>query len=263
MTRTMLLAAATAAMLGGAARAEVKTQPVEYKQGDTVLQGFLAYDDAAKGKRPGVLVVHEWWGNNEHARNAATKLAEAGYVAFALDMYGKGKVATHPKDAQEFVQEATKDPATMKARFDAAMAYLKEQAQVDPQRVGAVGYCFGGGVALDMARAGEPLKAVATLHGMLKPSGEPAKKGTIQTRSILVQTGAKDPMVTKDQVIALEKEMKAAGVKVQVITYPNAKHGFTNPNADTAGMEGLAYDAKAEKASWAALVKYLKTALGS
>jgi dienelactone hydrolase len=253
----MLLAAVAAATLGGAARAAVKAEPVEYKQGDTVLQGFLAYDDAAKGKRPGILVIHEWWGHNQHARNAATKLAEAGYVAFALDMYGKGKVTTHPEDAKGFVQEVKK------ARFDAAMAYLKEQPQVDPERVGAVGYCFGGGVALDMARAGEPLRAVATLHGVLAPSGEPAKKGVIQTRSILVQTGAKDPMVTKDQVTAIEKEMKAAGVKVQVITYPNAKHGFTNPDADTSGMEGLAYDAKADKASWAALVKYLKTALGS
>ena len=105
------------------------------------------------------------------------------------------------------------------------------------------------------------LRAVATLHGVLQPSGEPAKKGVIQTRSILVQTGGKDPMVKKDQVQALEKEMKAAGVKVKVITYPQAKHGFTNPDADTSGMEGLAYDAKVDKASWAALVKYLKTAL--
>ena len=261
MKRTMLLAAVAAATLGGAARAAVKTEPVEYKQGDTVLQGFLAYDDAAQGKRPGVLVIHEWWGHNQHARNAATKLAEAGYVAFALDMYGKGKVTTHPEDAKGFVQEAMKDPEVKKARFDAAMAFLKGQPQVDAGRVGAVGYCFGGGVALDMARAGEPLRAVATLHGVLQPSGEPAKKGVIQTRSILVQTGGKDPMVKKDQVQALEKEMKAAGVKVKVITYPQAKHGFTNPDADTSGMEGLAYDAKVDKASWAALVKYLKTAL--
>ncbi len=263
MTRTMLLAAAAAALLGGAARAEVKAEPVEYKAGDTVLQGFLAYDDAAKGKRPGIVVIHEWWGHNQHARNAATRLAEAGYVAFALDMFGKGKVTTHPDEAMAFAKEASKDPEVKKARFDAALAYLKEQPQVDGERIGVVGYCFGGGVALDMARAGEPLRAVATLHGMLAPSGETAKKGVIQTRSILIQTGGKDPMITRDQVVATEKEMKAAGVKVQVITYPQAKHGFTNPDADKAGMAGLAYDAKADKASWAALLKYMKATLGS
>ncbi len=262
MTRMTLILAAAAATFAGAARAEVKTEPVEYKQGDTVLQGFLAYDDASKGKRPGVLVIHEWWGHNEHARNAATKLARAGYVAFALDMYGKGKVATHPEDAKAFMSEATKDPEVKKARFDAAMEYLKQQPQVDGERVGAIGYCFGGGVALDMARAGEPLRAVATFHGVLKPSGEPAKKGVFQPRSILVQTGGKDPMVTKDQVQQLEQEMKAAGVKAQVITYPHAKHSFTNPDADKSGMDGLAYDAQVDKKSWDAMLKYMKKELG-
>lgn len=263
MTRTTLLAAAAAALLGGAARAEVKTEPVEYKQGDTVLQGFLAYDDAAKGKHPGILVVHEWWGQNQHARNAAIKLAKAGYVAFALDMFGQGKVTTHPTDAMAFVKEASKDPEVKKARFDAALDYLKQQPQVDAERIGVIGYCFGGGVALDMARAGEPLKAIATFHGALTPSGELARKGVVQARSILIQTGGKDPMVTRVQVQALEKEMKAAGVKVKVITYPNAKHGFTNPDADKAGMEGLAYDAKADEASWPAMLKYMKATLGT
>ncbi len=262
MTRMTLIAAAAAAISASAARAEVKTEPVEYKQGDTVLQGFLAYDDAVPGKRPGVLVVHEWWGHNQHARNAATKLAKAGYVGFALDMFGKGKVATHPDDAMGFVKEATKDPEVAKARFDAAMEYLKQQPQVDAERIGVIGYCFGGGVALDMARAGEPLRAVATFHGSLKPSGEPAKKGVIQPRSILIQTGGKDPMVTPDQVKQLEQEMKAAGVKAQVITYPQAKHGFTNPDADKAGMPGLAYDAQADRKSWDAMLKYMRRELG-
>jgi dienelactone hydrolase len=240
----------------------VKTQEIEYKQGDTVLQGFLAYDDAAKGKRPGVLVVHEWWGQNDHARNAATKLAKAGYVGFALDMFGKGKVTTHPEDAKAFVAEATKDPEVKKARFEAALEQLKEQPQVDPQRIGVIGYCFGGGVALDMARAGEDLQALATFHGSLASSGKPAEKGTFAPRTVLIQTGGADPMVPKDAVRTLEKELKAAGVKAQVITYPGAKHGFTNPAADRAGVEGLAYDAKADRSSWDALLKYLKTALG-
>ncbi len=262
MTRTTVTIVAAALAIAGAARAEVKTQEIEYRQGDTVLKGFLAYDDAAKGKRPGILVVHEWWGNNAHARNAATKLAKAGYVGFALDMFGEGKSTTHPEDAKAFVAEATKDPAVKKARFEAALEQLVAQPQVDREKVGVIGYCFGGGVALDMAREGEPLKALATFHGSLARSSEPAKEGSFGPRSILVQTGGADPMVPKEQVAALEKEMKAAGVKARVITYPGAKHGFTNPDADKAGMAGLAYDAKADRRSWDELLKYLKAVFG-
>jgi len=126
-------------------RADIKTREIEYRVGETVLQGFIAWDDAAPGKRPGVLVVHEWWGHNQHARNQARRLAEAGYVGFALDMYGKGKTTTHPQDAQAFATEATKDPAVEAARFNAAMAELKRDPHVDSTRLAAIGYCFGGG----------------------------------------------------------------------------------------------------------------------
>ena len=153
---TKLLAAAAAALVATTAAAKVQTKVIEYTQGDTPLQGFLAWDDAAKGKRPGVLVVHEWWGHNQHARNQAIRLAKAGYVGFALDLYGKGKVATHPKDAVAFMQEATKDPETVAARFDTALDLLKQQPQVDPEKTAAFGYCFGGGVALNMARSSPP-----------------------------------------------------------------------------------------------------------
>lgn len=254
--RTLLALAALAA--AGAARAEVRTQEIEYRQGDTVLQGFVAWDDAVPGKRPGVLVVHEWWGHNAHARNAATKLARAGYVGFALDLFGKGKVTTHPQDAKAFVAEATRDPEVKKARFDAALARLKAQPQVDPERIGVIGYCFGGSVALDMARAGEPLKAVATFHSGLAPSGAPARKGAFAPRAVLVQVGAADPMIPASQVRAFEQEMKAAGVPAQVISYPGAMHGFTNPDAGKAGMDGLAYDADADRKSWDAALRYLK-----
>src|SRR5215472_230804 len=130
-------------MLPARAHAEVKTKEITYKEGGTELQGFLAWDDAAKGKRPGILVVHEWWGHNEHARNQAKRFAKEGFVAFALDMYGKGKVAEHPTDAQKFMQEALKDPATMEARFKAALEILKKEPNVNPAKIGAVGYCFG------------------------------------------------------------------------------------------------------------------------
>jgi len=238
--------------LTSTAGAEVKSKVVDYKQGDTPLQGLLAWDDAAKGKRPGILVVHEWWGNDQHARNQALRLAKAGYVAFALDMYGKGKVTTHPKDAQAFAAEATKDPQTVDARFNAALEILKASPRVDTSKIGAIGYCFGGGVVLAEVRRGADLQAVATFHGALK-TDHPAQTGTVKPR-ILVMTGEADPLVTADQVEAFRKEMTDAGAKFEIITYPGAKHGFTNPDAGKFGMDALAYNAEADKKSWAAML---------
>jgi dienelactone hydrolase len=259
--RTRWIAAAAALALGLPAAAAVKTKPLEYAQGKTKLQGFVAWDDAAKEQRPGVLVVHEWWGHNEHARAQAKRLAEAGFVAFALDMYGKGKVATHPKDAQAFMQEATKDAGVVKARFDAALAALKKQKGVDPARIAAVGYCFGGTVALSMARAGEDLDAVAALHAGLAPVGPPAEPGKVKAK-VIVFTGGSDPMVPAEQVQKFEEEMKAAGVDAKVVTFPEAKHAFTNPAADTKGMEALKYDPQADQESFEQLVEFLRGALG-
>ena len=255
MLRTVALAVSMLAF-ASAASGEIKTREVEYKQGDTVLQGFIAWDDAVAGKRPGVLVVHEWWGHNAHARNQAKRLAEAGYVGFALDMYGKGKVATHPQDAQAFMAEAMKDPAVARARFDAALAQLKADPHVDPAKVGAIGYCFGGAVVLAMARAGVDLDAVGVFHGPLAAQA-PAQKGTVKAR-VLVQEGEADPMIPASQIVDFKKEMDAAGVTYKVVTYPGAKHGFTNPEAGSHGMEALAYDKDADDKSWAVLVDWLK-----
>jgi dienelactone hydrolase len=234
-------------------RANVTTRDVEYRQGDTVLLGLVAWDDALPGKRPGVLVVHEWWGLDEHARSQARRLAEAGYVGFALDMYGKGKVTTHPQEAQAFVAEATKDPAVLAARFNAALEQLKQDPHVDPKRIAVIGYCFGGAVALDMARSGADLAAVVTFHGALATK-TPASPGKIKAR-ILVLTGSADPFVPPEQVAAFEAEMKAAGARFQVVSHPGAKHGFTNPAAATHGMSQLAYDPEADRQSWAAMLK--------
>jgi dienelactone hydrolase len=260
MVPARLVAALAACSLAAPAAAAVQTKEIEYRQGETVLLGFLAWDDAAKGPRPGVLVVHEWWGMNQHARNQATRLAEAGYVGLAIDMYGKGKLATHPQDAQAFAAEASRDPQVTADRFHAGLALLLKQPQVDPKKVAAFGYCFGGGVVLNRARAGEPLAAVVTFHGSLRAAA-PAEPGKVKAR-ILVLTGAADPMITADVVAAFEKEMKDAGASVQVVSYPGAKHSFTNPEAGGAGMEGLAYDAAADKASWAAAMKFLKGVFG-
>jgi dienelactone hydrolase len=254
-----LLAALVCLGHAAGARAEIKSQEIDYKVGDTALQGFLAYDDAVKGKRPGILVIHEWWGQNQHARDQALRLAKAGYVAFALDMYGKGKLATHPKDATAFMEAVMKDQKVVTARFDAALDILKKQPQVNPAKIGAFGYCFGGAVALIRARAGEDLRAVVTFHGNLSAGAGTAQKGKIKSQ-ILVQTGGADPFVPKEHVEAFKKEMKEAGAKVEVITYPGAKHSFTNPDAAKAGMDAMAYDADADKKSWEAAIKFLKAA---
>jgi len=255
----LLLATTLIALPVVNAAAAVKSRVVQYQANGVPLQGYLAWDDAAKGKRPGVIVVHEWWGHNAHARHAADKLASAGYVAFALDMFGNGKVTTHPDSAQAFVAEAMKDADAIPTRFDAALALLKADSHVDTARIGAIGYCFGGAVVLGMARAGEDLKAVGTFHGALATQ-HPAEPGKVKAK-LLIQTGSADPMVPAEAVAAFEKEMKAAGANYRLITYPGAKHSFTNPNADKSGVPGLAYDASADQKSWAELLKFFKKEL--
>jgi dienelactone hydrolase len=261
MPSTKVLAAIAACLVGGTAAAKVHTETITYKAGDTVLKGVLAWNDTVSGRRPGVLVVHEWWGLNQHARAQAERLARDGYVAFALDMFGNGKVATHPKDAMAFVQEATKDPAVAAARFNAGLEVLKRQPRVDPEKIAVFGYCFGGGVALNMARAGADVAAIVTFHGSLEPADGPAQPGKVKP-AILVQAGGADPMVPPHAVQAFEEEMKNAGANVKVIMYPNAKHSFTNPDADKSGVEGLAYDREADRESWTAAMKFLHQVFG-
>jgi len=243
------------ALLGNAtvASAEIKTRVVEYSQGGTPLQGFIAWDDATTAKRPGILVVHEWWGHNEHARNQAKRFAAAGYVAMALDMFGKGKVTTHPDEAMKFMTEANKDPAARTARFNAALAELKKDPHVDPEKIGAVGYCYGGNVVLSQARTGADLDAVASFHGALGGL-PPAAPGQVKAR-VLVLTGGADSMVPPDQVEAFKRDMTAAHANFNVIVYPGAKHSFTNPAADSVGMPELAYNADADTQSFAEAIK--------
>jgi dienelactone hydrolase len=241
------------------AQAAIKGEEVAYKAGNTVHKGYLAYDDAVTGKRPGVLVVHEWWGHNEHARNSARKLAEAGYVALALDMYGDGKRADHPDQAGKFAGEVGKNLPLMKSRFEAGMKLLRKQAQVDDKRMAAIGYCFGGSVVLQMAREGENLRGVASFHGGLATE-HPAKPGKVKAR-VLVLNGAEDAMVPAEQIAAFKKEMESARVDYRLVNYPGAKHSFTNPDADANGAKfnmPLAYNAKADQESWAELQAFLK-----
>ncbi|MFZ5502087.1 MAG: dienelactone hydrolase family protein [Pseudomonadota bacterium] len=234
-----------------AACAAVQGKEVSYNANGTTLKGYVAYDDAVQGKRPGVLVVHEWWGHNEYARKRARMLAEQGYTALAVDMYGDGKQAHHPDDAGKFASEVAKDTVLAKARFDAALNLIGREATVDEFNIAAIGYCFGGSVVLNMARIGEPLKAVVSFHGGLA-TDTPAEAGKITAR-VASFTGEADPMIPASQVAAFRAEMDKAGAIYKAVTYAGAKHSFTNPDADKFGEQfklPLAYDAVADKASW-------------
>jgi dienelactone hydrolase len=260
--KKLLLSFALLCLSTSAALAAVQGKEVTYSADGTTLKGWLAYDDAVKGKRPAVLVVHEWWGHNAYARKRANMLAELGYVALAVDMYGDGKQALHPDDAGKFAGEVSKNKPMAKARFEAAMKLLHKQRNVDARKLAAVGYCFGGSVVLNMAREGEDLKAVASFHGGLG-TDSPAQPGKVkaQVRSF---TGADDKMIPAAQVEAFKQEMEKAGVNYQAVVYPGAMHSFTNPDADEYGKKfnlPLAYNAAADKDSWAQLQVFLAEVL--
>jgi len=254
-----LLVLALACMAIPAAQAAVQGKEVTYQANGTTLKGYIAYDDAFAGKRPAVLVVHEWWGHNAYARHRADMLAELGYTALAVDMYGDGKQASHPDDAGKFAGELMNNMPVAKARFEAGMELLRDQPTVDGTEIAALGYCFGGGVVLNMARMGEDLKGVASFHGPLG-TATPAQAGTLKAR-IISFTGEDDPMIGADKVAAFKQEMAAADANFQVITYSGVKHSFTNPDADALGKKfnlPLAYSPAADKDSWQTTTVFLK-----
>ncbi|WP_170159278.1 dienelactone hydrolase family protein [Pseudoxanthomonas spadix] len=239
------------------AQAEVQAKVIEYKVGDDTFTGYMAWDDALGQKRPGVLVVHEWWGHDAFARRQAERLAAAGYPAFALDMYGSGKHAEHPDTAQGFMQEATRDMDQVKARFMSAMKILQNHESVDPSRIAAQGYCFGGAIVLNMARTGVDLDGVVSYHGALA-SPVKAQPGTVKAR-IQVYTGGADKMVPSEQVAGLVKEMQDAEVDLTLVSFPGVLHSFTNPDADKIaekfGMP-VAYDKDAAERSWEGTMRF-------
>ncbi|MCG8427871.1 MAG: dienelactone hydrolase family protein [Chromatiales bacterium] len=237
--------------LSSLAQAGLVGKEVEYTQGGKVFKGYVAYDDAVKEKRPGVLVVHEWWGHNDYARRRADMLAELGYTALAVDMYGDGKRASHPKDAGKFASEVKKNMNSAAARFQAGINLLKQHQTVSASDISAIGYCFGGGIVLEMARRGMDLDAVASFHGSLKTNSK-AKPGVVKAR-VLVFNGAADPFVKPEEIESFKAEMNQAGVNYTFTNHPGAKHSFTNPAADEMGKRfdiPLAYNAEADKASW-------------
>ena len=249
--------AAAEAAPSAASAQDIRTEEITYQVGDTTLSGYLVYD-AASEPRPGVLVVHEWWGHNEYVRTRAYMLAKLGYSALALDMYGDGKVANHPDDAQKFMNEVMSNADLSRERFVAAMKILQQHPSTQANKIAAIGYCMGGGIVLNMARNGMDLKGVASFHGTLG-AGEPAQAGAIQAK-ILVAHGADDPFVPAEQVDAFKAEMDAAGVDYRFIAYPGAVHGFTNPGATALGQQfnlPLAYNQSADEQSWDELKKFL------
>jgi dienelactone hydrolase len=235
-------------------QAAVKTQTVEYRQGDTVLEGYLAYDDAIQGPRPGVLIVHDWMGPGKFSNAKAEKLAQMGYIAFAADIYGKGVRPTSPKEAGQQAMKFKGDRPLLRARVLAALDVLRQRPEVDQKRIAAIGYCFGGTTVLELARSGANIAGVVSFHGGLD-SPTPADAKNIKAK-VLVLHGADDPNVPPKQVAEFEDEMRGGGVDWQLIKYSNAVHAFTNPDAGSDNSKGVAYNEKADKRSWAALQQF-------
>lgn len=240
--------------------AAVKSEPVTYKQGETTLKGHLAYDDAVTGKRPGVLVVHEWWGLNDYARQRAEALAKEGYVALAVDMYGEGKSTVHPEEAGAWSSALAKNQPLAGQRFQAALELLQKHPRVDGGKIAAIGYCFGGAVVLGMAQGGADLRGVVSFHGALPT--EPVAAGTTVKARVQVHHGAADPFVTPEQVAKFQDNLAKAGADWQMNVYGGAKHSFTNPEAARFGMAALAYDAAADRRSWAAMLDFFREVFG-
>lgn len=232
----------------------IKTEKIKYQDGEVECQGFLAYDDKISGKRPLVLVSHDWSGCNEFACKKAEKLAELGFVGFAIDMFGNGKVADTKEEKSKLIAPFMSDRAMLQKRILAGLEAAKKLPQVDTQKIAAIGFCFGGLCVLDLARSGADIKGVVSFHGLL--NSPPMKSKTIKAK-ILALHGHDDPMVTPDQVLNFEKEMTDAKVDWQVQVYGNTMHAFTNPVANDPGF-GTVYNANAEKRSWIAMKNFFE-----
>lgn len=249
MMLRLLTAVGVSLLCTTAALAEVKTKTVVYEHGGEKLEGFMAWDDATSAQRPGVLVVHEWWGLNDYARGRARQLAKLGYVAFALDMYGQGKVAEHPQDAAAWSGKIRENVDAWVARAGAGLKQLQSHDLVDDKRLAAIGYCFGGATVCQLAYHNAPVQGVVSFHGSLPvPTKEQAED--VQPR-ILICHGAADAFIPTERIQEFQTTLDAGGADWQMIVYAGARHSFTNPAADQRGIEGLKYDKKADMRSWA------------
>ena len=229
-------------------QARIVTETVFYQHDGVNLEGLLAYDDSVRGKRPAVLVVHEWWGLNDYARGRAEQLAGMGYVAFALDMYGKGKVTKHPTQAGQWMKQVSSNVYKWQQRALAGLEVLKKDPRTDVNRIAAIGYCFGGSTVQQLAYSGADIKGVVSFHGSLML---PVSVQINQVRArILICHGAADPFVKRGDLEDYISTMESSGLDYQIVIYGGAKHSFTNPEADTVGMDALKYSKSADQRSW-------------
>lgn len=249
----LCLVATLVIALCSSAPAAIKTEAIAYEHDGTKLEGYIAYDDASPGKRPGVMVVHEWLGLNANAKKRAEMLAELGYVGFAIDMYGKGIEGKTPEDGMRLTAPFKKDRDYLRARAGAAFDVIKKHPMVDAKKVACMGYCFGGSTSLELARGGADLVGVVSFHGNLQ-TPKPVQAGQMKAK-VLVCHGAVDPIVPPAEVAAFEKEMGDAGVDWQLIAYGGAVHSFTNPQANDRAR-GVAFDPAADRRSWQAMKSF-------
>ncbi|MDC0662219.1 dienelactone hydrolase family protein [Marinobacter sp. SS21] len=257
-------ATALALMLVSAtAQAELKSETVTYQVNGEDHTGYLAFDETLGETRPGILIVHEWWGHNDFVRQQADRLAREGYTAFALDMYGGGKVADHPDDARSFMQAATADAEQLRQRFVTALEWLQAHPTVAAGKIAAQGYCFGGAVVLNMARLGVDLAGVVSIHGALTGPIQ-AEPGQVRAR-VQVYTGGADQMVPASQVAQLVTEMQDAGVDLTLTSFPGVLHSFSNPAADALaerfGMP-IGYDQAAAERTWQGTLAFYQDLFG-
>lgn len=239
---------------GSPVHAVMQKEVVTYRDGDVELKGYLYWDDAFSGQRPGVLVVHEWRGLNDYAKLRAEMLAEEGYVAFAADMYGADKITRHADEAKGWMQQIASNVEDWQRRANLALAQLNAHDKVDTERLGAIGYCFGGATVMQMTYSGADLDGVVSFHGSLPPAS-PEQAAKVKAR-VLIAHGDADGFIPADRITAFKKALSDAGVDWEMNIYANAVHGFTNPYADGYGLDGVAYDEMADRRSWLRTLRF-------
>ena len=242
-----------------ALHAKVVFEKVEYQEGATVCEGLMVYDDALTGPRSGVLIAHQWKGLTDYEKMRGEMLARAGHVVLCADIYGKGVRADNPKDASALAGKYKGDRPLLRARINAALAVLKQNPRVNPKRIAAIGYCFGGTTVLELARSGAEIAGVVSFHGGLN-TPTPADATNIKTK-ILACHGADDPFVPEAEVLAFQKEMRDAKVDWQLSSYGNAVHSFTDKNAGHDNSKGSAFNAAADARSWREMEQFLAEVL--
>lgn len=238
------------------ANAKLQTSTVRYNDGDVQLQGYFYWDDAFSGKRPGVMVVHEWWGLTDYVRKRAQMLAKLGYVAFAADMYGKDKITEHASQASEWSKQITSNIDLWQKRALLGLDVMRTHELVDGTRTAAIGYCFGGATVMEMAYAGAALAGVVSFHGSL-PVATPDQARNVRAR-VLIEHGSADSFIPPERIVKFQAALNAAGADWEMVTYGGARHGFTNPGADVYGIDNVRYNKVADERSWEDMQRFFK-----